>query len=68
MVRNYLISSILVFLPWLVKADSLDFFRSTGKMYSVVAVVLVLFIILAIYLIKLDKRITQVEQNKKHES
>lgn len=68
MVRNYFLSSILVCLPWLCKADSLDFFRSTGKIYSVVAVIVVLFLVLAIYLIRLDKRITQLEQNKKHGS
>ena len=45
-------------------ADTFDFFRNTGKMYSVYAGVLVLFLGLAIYLFSLDKKISKIEGDK----
>jgi di/tricarboxylate transporter len=39
-----------------------DFFRSTGKIYTVLGVVVLLFIVLIIYLIRLEKKISKIEK------
>lgn len=38
-----------------------DFLRSTGKIYVVVAVLVVIFLVLMLYLITLDRRIQKLE-------
>ncbi|CAH1002127.1 hypothetical protein LEM8419_03044 [Neolewinella maritima] len=38
-----------------------DFLRSIGKMYVVVAVIVVVFLGLALYLWRLDRRLTDIE-------
>ena len=38
-----------------------DFLRSIGKMYVVVAVIVVVFLGLALYLWRLDRRLTSIE-------
>lgn len=68
MLKSHLISAFLLTFPCLLRADSLDFLRSTGKIYSVFAVILVLFIVIAVYLVRLDKKISQLEQKEKNES
>ena len=42
-------------------AQDADFMRSTGKIYVVVAVILAIFIGLVIYLIRLDRKLTKLE-------
>lgn len=42
-------------------AESQDFIRSTGKIYAVVGVLLLIFIGITIYMIRLDKRLKEVE-------
>ncbi len=42
-----------------------DVMRSNGKIYVVLAVVLVIFIGLALYLIRLDIKISKIEKNQK---
>jgi uncharacterized membrane protein YkvI len=39
-----------------------DFFRSTGKIYTVLGVVVILFLVLIIYLIRLEKKISNIEK------
>jgi len=67
---NYLVT----FWLFLLSAGSLlgqggadDFFRSTGKIYSVLAVVLVLFLVLAIFLFRLDSKINKLEKQINNE-
>lgn len=50
-------------------ADSaaVDFLRSTGKIYSVVAVIVAIFIGLVLYLYRLDKKLTNLENQIKDE-
>lgn len=44
-----------------------DLFRSEGKIYVVVAVMLIIFAGLALYIISLDRRIKKMEEeSKKH--
>ncbi|MBB4077528.1 CcmD family protein [Lewinella aquimaris] len=43
------------------EAPAPDFLRSIGKMYVVVAVIVVVFLGLAYYLWRLDRRLTNIE-------
>ncbi len=43
------------------RAEDADFMRSTGKIYVVVAVILAIFIGLVLYLIRLDRKLTKLE-------
>ncbi|MDF3076716.1 MAG: CcmD family protein [Sphingobacteriaceae bacterium] len=38
--------------------------RSSGKIYVVIAVILIIFIGLAVYLFSIDKRLKKLERNK----
>jgi len=49
------------------QAATQDFLHSTGKMYAVYAVVLVMFLLIAWYLIVLDKRLRKLEQKASDE-
>ena len=42
-----------------------DFFQAIGKMYVVVAVILLIFIGLALYLFRLDRKISKLEDKQK---
>ena len=44
-----------------------DFFRSTGKIYVVVGVLLIIFIGIIIYLISLDRKISRLENRINNE-
>ncbi len=55
-------------LPISLLASSEDFFRSIGKIYSVVAVVVVLFLAIIIYLVRMDNKLTKLEKQIKNES
>jgi CcmD family protein len=46
-------------------ADPPDFLRSIGKLYVVVAVIVVVFLGLAFYLYRLDRRLTEMENQFK---
>ncbi|MEM6700614.1 MAG: CcmD family protein [Bacteroidota bacterium] len=43
------------------QTDNPDFFRSIGKIYVVVAVIVVVFIGIIIFLIYLDRKLTKLE-------
>lgn len=45
----------------LAQADNADFMRSVGKMYVVYGVIVVIFIVLVLFLIYLDRRLTKLE-------
>lgn len=67
--KHYFITILLVLFlnptRSLCQSDSIDFLRNTGKMYSVYAVVLVLFLGIVFYLIHLDKKISKLEKKEK---
>ena len=44
-------------------AVAVDYLRSIGKIYAVVAVVLLLFLGLVLYLIALDRKVTKLEKH-----
>lgn len=64
-----LIAFFILQLVWLnyISAQSLDFLRSTGKIYSVVVVILVIFIGIVLFLFRLDNKLTKLEKQIKNE-
>ncbi len=48
------------------QGQSLDFLRSTGKIYSVVVVILIIFIGIIIFLYRLDNKLTKLENHIKN--
>ena len=66
--RSLLFSVIFLLSSGVCRAESMDFLRSMGKMYSVIGVIVILFLVILIYLITLDRKITKIEnQNMDHE-
>lgn len=62
------LSFLLLPLTFLLAQQDTDFMRSMGKMHVVVAVILTLFLGIVIYLIRLDRKLTKLEdQIKNHE-
>ena len=65
------VTLILVQLCWIqiiaAQGDTADFLRSTGKIYSVVVVVAVIFIGIVILLFRLDRKLTKLENHIKNE-
>ncbi|MBI1225083.1 MAG: CcmD family protein [Bacteroidetes bacterium] len=61
--------SLLVLpLTFLLAQQETDFMRSMGKMYVVVAVIAAIFLGIIVYLIRLDRKLTKLEdQIKNHE-
>jgi CcmD family protein len=45
-------------------ADMADTMRSEGKIYVVIAVILVIFAGIILYLVRLDRKITRLEKQK----
>ena len=65
--KKITVSLILVFVSTLLLAqesevEMADQFRSSGKIYVVVAVVIILFIAFIIYLFTIDKRLKKLEK------
>lgn len=63
--KQFLLSTFLIICSInLLSAESgsIDFLRSTGKIYSVVAVIAVIFLGIVWYLFRLDKKITKLEK------
>lgn len=58
-----LLASSLTFAQQTSAGTAIDM-RSSGKIYVVIAVMLVIFIGLAIYLFSIDKRLKKLERNK----
>ncbi len=44
--------------------DMADALRSSGKIYVVVATIAVIFVVLAIYLFSIDRRLKKIEKEK----
>lgn len=69
MMRKLLLSAALFFITLISMAqqpsgsvDMADTFRSNGKIYVVVAVILTIFAGIIIYLIRLDRKVTKLEK------
>jgi len=53
--------------PLLAQTESSDFFRSIGKIYVVVAVIVAIFLGIVVFLIYLDRKLTKLENQIKEE-
>jgi uncharacterized membrane protein len=64
--KFYLVFCLCIFLQsaLVAQAESADFFRSMGKMYVVVAVLLIVLLGIVFFLIYLERRIKKLEQHK----
>ena len=66
---KYLSTFIILLLSTLInyaqtdKAEMADTMRSNGRIYVVVAVVVLILLGLFLYLVRLDKKITRIEKN-----
>ena len=62
-----LFASLLMFTSWAQgstdKAEMADTMRSNGKIYVVVAVLIIILLGLLFYLIRLDRKISKMEKN-----
>ncbi len=62
------VSLLVLPLSFLLAQEDTDFMRSMGKMYVVVAVIVAIFLGIVVYLIRLDRKLTKLEdQIKNHE-
>jgi len=59
-----LVAMLLMVILANAKVDMADTMRSNGKIYVVVAVIICIFLGLAIYLYSLDKKISKIEKDK----
>ena len=50
-----------------VNAQGIDFLRSTGKIYSVVAVIVIIFSGIIYFLYRIDNKLTKLENHIKNE-
>lgn len=58
----FLLTTILFSNQLIAQAAAQDFMRSTGKIYVVVAVIVLIFIGVVLYLIRLDSKISKLEK------
>ncbi len=67
MTKRYIITAVFLAFQMQVFAqqEQADFMRSTGKIYVVVAVILVILLGLFFYLIRMDKNLTKLENQIK---
>jgi CcmD family protein len=49
------------------QAPEADFLRSTGKIYSVITAIVIIFLLLALYLYRLDRKISKLENTIRDE-
>lgn len=62
-IKSTLLIVVILLLPMLshAQAEASDFMRSVGKIYVVVAVIAIIFVLLAAYLVYLDRKLTKLE-------
>lgn len=62
MIRYFTLLSSILLPVVLIAQSSLDFLRSTGKIYAVVFTVVVLFLGIVLYVWRLDRRVSKMEK------
>ena len=62
-----LVLNLMVLTTASAQGSNLDFLRSTGKIYTVVAVIVILFIGIVLYLYRIDNKLTKLENQLKNE-
>ncbi len=61
-----LLALVIVHQPVFAHAEQVDFMRSMGKLYVVVAVILAIFLGIVIFLVYLDRKLTNIENQIGH--
>lgn len=60
----FLLSFVTAFAQETQGVEMADAFRSSGKIYVVIATIVIIFIGLAIYLFSIDRRLKKIEKEK----
>ncbi|WP_214071054.1 CcmD family protein [Mucilaginibacter sp. dw_454] len=60
----FLLSFVSAFAQQPNQIEMADTFRSSGKIYVVIATIVIIFIGLAIYLFSIDRRLKKIEKDK----
>lgn len=60
----FLLSFVTAFAQQKQSVEMADAFRSSGKIYVVIATIVIIFIGLAIYLFSIDRRLKKIEKEK----
>jgi CcmD family protein len=60
----FLLSFITAFAQQTQSVEMADAFRSSGKIYVVIATIVIIFLGLAIYLFSMDRRLKKIEKEK----
>jgi CcmD family protein len=64
----YSLACLLFLMPELyAQNNDGDFLRSTGKIYSVVVAIVIIFLAISVYLWRIDNKLTKLENNTKDE-
>lgn len=61
-----LLALVIVWQPAFAHGEQVDFMRSLGKLYVVVAVILAIFLGIVIFLIYIDRKLTNIENQIGH--
>ena len=64
MMRKYSWIVMLASLSAMAQTPVDDFFYQSGKIYVVVAILVIIFLLLTLYLVRLDKKIAQLEKER----
>lgn len=62
--RKYSLIALLASLSAKAQSPVDDFFYQSGKIYVVVAILVIIFSVLAFYLVRLDRKITNIEKER----
>ncbi|MFB1004710.1 MAG: CcmD family protein [Bacteroidia bacterium] len=62
--RKYSVLLTLIAFSAMAQTPVDDFFYQSGKIYVVVAILVIIFSLLAFYLVRLDKKITKLEKER----
>jgi CcmD family protein len=60
----FLLSFVTAFAQQTQSIEMADAFRSSGKIYVVIATIVIIFLGLAIYLFSIDRRLKKIEKEK----
>ena len=63
--RVFLLILVSIQQAW--AADGQDFFQAIGKMYVVVAVIVLIFLGITIYLYRMDRKVSELERKMNNE-
>ena len=64
MKKYYLTILFLSIIQGLMAQNESSVLRSSGKIYVVIGVILIIFILVLLYLVRLDRKITKLEQTE----